>query len=124
HDLREPLRTIASFCELMEEDLTQGNTDAAHEDMRVVKQAAQRMNNLVRDLLDLSRSGKQDLRLETVRLDSLARHAIQNLQAGIQASGATNEIEDLPVVTGDVLLLERVFQNLIGNAIKYQPDGA
>ncbi len=124
HDLREPLRTIASFCELLEDDIARDDKASAAEDMKVVKEAAARLNRLVQDLLALSRSGKQEINAKPMPLSDSFALVKAALHTQISQTGATVEAEELPEVKGDPVHIERVMQNLISNAIKYQPKGA
>lgn len=124
HDLREPLRTITGFCELLEEDLNNGQQEAAREDLRVVLDGTRRMQGLVRELLALSRSSKQKLDIQPTLLEDCFRQARQDLTKLIESTGATVIADDMPEVMADAEHLVRVFQNLISNGIKYQPDGA
>jgi PAS domain S-box-containing protein len=123
HDLREPLRTIASFCELLEEDLEAGKRDAVNEDLRIIRSAARRLQNLVQDLLQLSRSGKSALKLEATDLNECLKLVRADLRESLTEAGAVLEIEQLPTVCADEEHITRVFQNLISNAMKYQPKG-
>jgi PAS domain S-box-containing protein len=124
HDLREPLRTIASFCELLEDDIARDDKASAAEDMRVVKEAASRLNRLVQDLLALSRSGKQEINAKPMPLGESFALVRAALHTQISQTGATVTAEELPEVKGDPVHIERVLQNLISNAIKYQPKVA
>lgn len=123
HDLREPLRTIASFCELLEIDLREGNTSAVAEDLGIVTSAARRMQGLVRELLVLSRSSKQKLHIQATPLEICFTQATQDLTSLIESTGAVVIAQDLPVAMADPEHITRVFQNFISNAIKYQPPG-
>lgn len=123
HDLKEPLRTIIGFCELLEEDVKAGDAKAIAEDMRIIRGGATRMQRLVNDLLALSRSGKQVLNIAAVPLDDCVRQAKVDLGRQLEQSMADLQCDDMPVVSVDAEHVTRVLQNLIGNALKYQPKG-
>jgi signal transduction histidine kinase len=92
--------------------------------MRVVKEAASRLNRLVQDLLALSRSGKQEINAKPMPLGESFALVRAALHTQISQTGATVTVEELPEVKGDPVHIERVLQNLISNAIKYQPKDA
>ncbi|RAU20980.1 PAS domain-containing sensor histidine kinase [Paramagnetospirillum kuznetsovii] len=123
HDLRQPLRVVGSYVSLMEEEL-QGNLNGdAQEYMAFVRDGVRRMDRLINDLLTYSRVG----RIATDKQVSMCRAldaAIADLQFEIEDSGgAVRILGELPSVLGDESELERLFQNLIGNAVKYRsPD--
>lgn len=85
--------------------------------------AAARMSMLIRDVLAYSRIGKEVPTLKPTRLDDAVAWAVESLKEAIAACEAKVVIDDLPVVAGDCLQLSQVFQNLIGNAIKYRSPG-
>ena len=118
HDLKSPLVTIAGFAALAETDLTAGNVDKVHQDLARVVAAAERMQRLLDDLLDLSRIGRVVHPPEDVDLGALAREAVDLVR--IQLEGREVEIApDLPVVRADRRRLLEVLQNLIENAAKF-----
>jgi PAS domain S-box-containing protein len=123
HDLSEPLRTIAGFCELLEEDIDEDNKEAAKDDIRIIINATRRLQRLVKDLLALSRSGKQQLKMSACDLNAVLAQVRQNISESITQSGARIESESLPTVMADAEHVGRVFQNLLGNAITYQLKG-
>jgi signal transduction histidine kinase len=123
HDLREPLRSIVGFGELMEMDLPADCPEQVREELRVILAAGRRMQSLVGDLLDLSNSGRQQLRCDVCDLTVLAREVIAGLSTAIGKSSATVKLETLPVLEVDPTLFSRVLQHLIGNALEYQPRG-
>jgi signal transduction histidine kinase len=123
HDLREPLRTIMGFAELMEMDLPKDSSDEVKEGLQVILGAGRRMQSLVADLLDLSRSGRQEMRFASTDLNGLLAEVRTQLSANLAETGAKIVVRNLPTVRADGGMLLRVFVNLVGNGIKYQPKG-
>ena len=117
HDLREPLRSIAACTELL---LRRAPLDSAgQQDARFIVEGIGRMSSLLDQLLASStRSFKESLC--TVNLDDAAAQALENLREAVRSSAAQIEVAPLPAVQGRQTDLIRVFQNLIGNAIKYR----
>jgi PAS domain S-box-containing protein len=124
HDLKEPLRTIASCLQLVRRNYSgQVLGKEAGELMDWAVAGVQRMHALVEALLEYSQAGEvAEPALEPVRVDKVVGDAIANLQSAITETGAKISIGQLPVVTANPLHLAQVFQNLIGNALKYRSD--
>jgi signal transduction histidine kinase len=122
HDLREPLRTITSYCDLLREDLDDKVTDDVSEDINFITDAATRMNVLIQDLLQLSRAGRVDFSREPVDLNQIILNVKSDLELKIKETNAKIISDKLPVVQGDAVQLSRVFQNLITNALKFRSD--
>jgi len=120
HDLREPLRMVRSFCGLLRDRYRDKLDEQAIKYIDFAVDGAIRMQGLVDDLLEFARVGRGDEHFEHVSLDDVVRHALTNLEAAVVESGATVEFDRLPTVRGDALRLKHVFQNLIGNAIKFR----
>ncbi|MBN1590035.1 MAG: PocR ligand-binding domain-containing protein [Pirellulales bacterium] len=123
HDLKSPLITIKGFMGLLEEDLSEGNMTGARERMAHIDNAANRMHELLSDLLRLSRIGRVVEPSEDVALEELAGEAVK-LVAGRLLNGAirVDVSPELPHVYGDRGRLLDVLQNLIENATKYMGD--
>ncbi|MCB0287264.1 MAG: PAS domain S-box protein [Calditrichaeota bacterium] len=119
HDLREPLRTIISFCNILENDIGERIAKEAQEDIAFITDAAKRMINLIENLLEYSRAGRVELKLEPVDLNRCIEGIVDNLKALTQETGAVINFEQLPTVQGDSTLLAQVFQNLISNSLKF-----
>lgn len=119
HDLREPLRTIISFCNILENDIGERIAKEAQEDISFITDAAKRMINLIENLLEYSRAGRVELRLEPVDLNRCIEGIVDNLKALTQETGAIIDFEKLPTVQGDSMLFAQVFQNLISNSLKF-----
>ena len=119
HDLQEPLRKLISFSELLRKDLDETLNERAERDLQHIIQAAVRMRTLVQDLLDLSRTGRAALKMKKTPLDACAHDALDTLAQRITDTKAMITQDNLPEVRGDQTLLTQLYQNLIGNAIKY-----
>lgn len=122
HDLREPLRTITSYCDLLREDMGDGVSGEVSEDINFITDAATRMNILIQDLLQLSRAGRVDFSKEPVDLNQTMANVKSDLKLKIDETNATISFNKLPVVQGDAVQINRVFQNLITNALKFKSD--
>jgi signal transduction histidine kinase len=122
HDLQEPLRKVASFCQLLQRRYA-GQLDAkADEYIEHAVDGAKRMQALINDLLAFSRVGRTAQRREPVSCAVLLAQAWANLAADVRRTHATIEVGELPVVLGEASLLTAVFQNLVGNALKFRAD--
>jgi signal transduction histidine kinase len=125
HDLQEPLRKVASFCQLLQRRYGGQLDERADEYIEFAVDGAKRMQQLINDLLAFSRVGRTSEGMTTVDTAAAARQALQALARARQQARAKVDIGDLPTVTGDQTLLTQLFQNLIGNAIKFRaPDRA
>ncbi|WP_161958133.1 PAS domain-containing sensor histidine kinase [Azospirillum palustre] len=137
HDLRQPLRVITSYLTLLERNLggsPGGSLDEeARECIDFARDGAQRMDRLIVDLLDYSRVGRKAKPFRPVPLDEPLQLALLNLEVAVQDAGAAVSVEwpdegMLPMVAGPTVAgddgeLMRLFQNLIGNAVKYRQPG-
>ncbi|MCK4224313.1 MAG: hypothetical protein KAX39_03970 [candidate division Zixibacteria bacterium] len=119
HDLQEPLRKVTAFSGMLRQDLGEGLPERAEKDLGFIIDAAKRMQKLVQDLLTLSRSGRVDMKRETVSLNHCADHAIDSLAVRIEESGAEITSDELPQVWGDRTMLTQLYQNLLSNALKF-----
>jgi PAS domain S-box-containing protein len=125
HDLKEPLRTISSFAQLVRRRADDNLDDTARQYLGHITQAAKRMYGLIEDLLSYSRVGSTDLDKEPVALDRLLGEVLENLHAAIEQSEADIRLpEPFPVVWGDRSQLLQLFQNLLSNALKYRGSAA
>lgn len=123
HDLQEPVRKLISFSRLLEQDLPGQLPAAAAQDLHFIVDAAQRMRDLIQDLLALSRAGRSALCQEVVDLNQCVDRALEALEVRIRETGAEIIRDVLPSVTGDPTLLTQLYQNLIGNALKFVTPG-
>jgi signal transduction histidine kinase len=124
HDLQEPLRKVASFCQLLQQRYGGQLDDRADQYIGFAVDGARRMQELINDLLAFSRVGRVERPHVPVDCNALLERARQDLAGSIEASGAQVEAGPLPTVEGDASLLRLVFQNLIGNAIKFRGEAA
>jgi PAS domain S-box-containing protein len=118
HDLRAPLRAIASFSEMLREDFGATLEPEALRYLQVIKDGSARMNQLIDDLLAFSRVGRVGLRRSVVDMRRLVEEAIADaLPPGVARPELV--LDALPSVEADAVLLRNVWMNLLGNAIKY-----
>ena len=121
HDLREPLRTIGAFTQML---VRKAQLDEADREIaQFIVDGVQRMSTLLDDLLSSATYGFNDA-LHAVVLESAVMQAMQNLREAVTSSGASIAIEPLPTVQGNEGNLVRLFQNLISNAVKYRSAAA
>jgi PAS domain S-box-containing protein len=119
HDLQEPLRMVASYTQLLARRY-KGRLDSdADEFIDYAVDGSTRMQRLIQDLLTYSRAGTNGTALRKILSENALKEAIENLRATIEESGAVVTHDQLPAITTDGTQLVQVFQNLIGNAIKY-----
>ena len=122
HDLQEPLRKIVSYCQLLEQ-LYKGKLDAqADEFMGIIIRGSKRMSALISDLLSFSRVGTQGNPLLPVDAATVLGEVLAMLQETIESGGASITLDTLPTVMADAGQLAQLFQNLIGNALKFRSD--
>jgi signal transduction histidine kinase len=124
HDLQEPLRMVATYTQLLSERYRGKLDENADKYIHYAVDGALRMQKLVQDLLAFSRVGRQGTAARSTDCNLVIQAALQNLEAALQESGAVVKADPLPVVIADGAQLTQVFQNLIGNAIKFRGPGA
>jgi PAS domain S-box-containing protein len=123
HDLQEPLRMVASYTQLLSRRY-KGKLDSdADEFIAFAVDGASRMQRLIQDLLAYSRVGTRGSALSDISSEDALRQALLNLRGTIEESGAQVTHDPLPTVSADETQLIQLFQNLVGNAIKYQGPG-
>ena len=122
HDLQEPLRKVNAFCQLLREEYGEQLDENAQSYIRYAVDGATRMKNLVSDLLDYSRVETQGKPLEPTCAADACSEAIEDLRLAIEESNAKVTVDPLPTIQADQAQLVRLFQNLIGNAIKYRGE--
>ncbi|MCB9831618.1 MAG: PAS domain S-box protein [Planctomycetes bacterium] len=123
HDLQEPVRMVSSFLGLIAERLDGRLDEDEVTYFRFALDGAERMRGMIQGLLRFSRVDRKTTMVERVDLAEIARSSRADLQLAIEDAGATVTIGDLPTIRGDRVLLGSVFENLIGNAIKYVARG-
>ncbi|MBD1922960.1 PAS domain S-box protein [Microcoleus sp. FACHB-831] len=119
HDLQEPLRMVASYTQLLSRRYKGKLDEDADEFIAFAVDGANRMQKLIKDLLEYSRIGTRGKQFAPVECESIFEDAIANLQIAIEESGAIVKRDALPTVWGDSTQLGQLLQNLIGNAIKF-----
>jgi PAS domain S-box-containing protein len=123
HDLQEPLRMVASYTQLLSRRY-KGKLDSdADEFISFAVDGASRMQRLIKDLLAYSRVGTKARDLLATSSEEALKQALINLRGAIEESGAQVTHDPLPIVVADEMQLIQLFQNLVGNAIKYQNPG-
>jgi signal transduction histidine kinase len=121
HDLQEPLRKIASFCQLLEKRYGDKLDDRGRQYIDFAVDGARRMQVLINDLLTFSRVGRVNDARVPVGLDQALDKALANLGTAVEESDArVDRPEHLPDVVGDPTLLTMLWQNLVGNALKFR----
>jgi signal transduction histidine kinase len=120
HDLQEPLRKVASFCQALRSRYHGQLDERADQYIDFAVDGAERMQTLINALLALSRVGRASEAWELLELDQIAATATSSMAAEVQAAGAQVLIDPLPEIRGERTLLVSVFQNLIGNSIKFR----
>ncbi len=120
HDLQEPLRKVASFCQMLESRYADQLDERARQYIAFAVDGAKRMQGLINDLLAFSRVGQPGAAFRPVDLNEAAGQAVSEIEAAIEDSDATITVDHLPTVTGDRTLLIQLFVNLMGNSIKFR----
>lgn len=124
HDLQEPLRKVASFCQLLQRRYAGKLDDRADQYIAFAVDGAERMQQLINDLLSFSRVGRNTAAFTDVALDDVVAAAVAQLEpARSDVEGSIEVKQPLPVVRGDASLLRALFINLIGNGLKFHREG-
>ena len=122
HDLQEPLRGIAGLAQLLQQRY-EGQLDSqADEFINLIVDGTQRMQTLINDLLAYSRIGRRGETIRSTEAEAALKATIDNLTMAVREYGATITYESLPTVKADATQLIQLFQNLIGNAIKFRAE--
>ncbi|MDB5272228.1 MAG: histidine kinase [Chitinophagaceae bacterium] len=119
HDLQEPLRTISNYVGLIDEKLSETIDQETERHLQFIVSATAKMQNLIRDLLELSRIGK-DVVMTTVDCNQLLASVLSEMQVTIEESHTSIISAVLPTLRGNETALKQLFQNLISNAIKFR----
>jgi light-regulated signal transduction histidine kinase (bacteriophytochrome) len=122
HDLREPLRMVSSYLELVERRYGDRLDEKGHRFIAHAVDGATRMHELINGLLAYSRAGSQGKDLEPVDCEAVLEQVLADLEVAIEDSGAEITHDPLPTVMADGVQLRQVFQNLIDNAIKFYDE--
>jgi len=124
HDLREPLRMIMSFSQLLAQRYSGQFDEEGDKILDFVVDGAKRMERLIQDLLAYSRVANQVKTFESLNCEEVIDRALSNLQLTIQETNAQITRDTLPIIFGDKTQLVQLFQNIIANGIKYQQEEA
>ena len=123
HDLKSPLVTITGFAGLLEKDIATGNMDRVSDDVIRIHTAAETMQRLLNELLDLSRVGRVINQPDVLSMEDLVDRVVNQMVGPIRQGGVSVEVKGpLPNVYGDPIRLLEVFQNLLENAIKFMGE--
>ncbi|QDU57324.1 Phytochrome-like protein cph1 [Aeoliella mucimassa] len=122
HDLQEPLRKISAYCSLLKDEKGNMLDEEGLDYLDVAMRGSERLSQLVKDLLTFSRITTRGQALEAVDSNTSVQEAVANLEMSIEESGAEIIVDRLPGVMTDASQLTQLFQNLIGNALKYRGD--
>ncbi|MGH7007508.1 MAG: PAS domain-containing sensor histidine kinase [Stellaceae bacterium] len=123
HDLQEPLRMVASYCQLLQRRYNEKLDKDANEFIDFAVEGANRMQRLINDLLSYSRIGRKGGDPAPFEFADAVSGALANLKAAISDSGAIVNVGTLPRVVGVRMQLTQLMQNLVGNAIKFHREG-
>jgi signal transduction histidine kinase len=123
HDLQEPLRKVASFCQLLQRRYQGQLDERADQYIAFAVNGAQRMQRLINDLLAFSRIGRSSTGFTDVDVDHLLGETVSQFDGAVESAGAEVTWLNLPVVRGEEALLATLFTNLISNSLKFRrPD--
>jgi PAS domain S-box-containing protein len=120
HDLQEPLRMVASYTQLLARRYDERLDSDAREFMSYIVDGASRMKQLIEDLLAYSRVGTKGIAFANVSAEAALRRALFNLRGGIEEARAAVTHDPMPTLPADEVQLGQLFQNLIGNALKFR----
>ncbi|HEY0057934.1 MAG TPA: ATP-binding protein [Flavisolibacter sp.] len=123
HDLKEPIRKIQFFAERIRNEYGELFDERGAKTFDRLQAAAERMKLLINDLLEYAQVDQGDQGIVEVQLSSVLQAAVDDLELLILEKSAVIEIDQLPLVMGNPLQLQQLFQNLLGNALKYQKEG-
>jgi signal transduction histidine kinase len=124
HDLQEPLRKVASFCQMLGRRYSGQLDERGEQYIAFAVDGAKRMQSLINDLLAFSRVGRTTACFRPVDLNACVAAAESDLETLLAETEANIEVGDLPEVPGDGSLLRQLFLNLIGNAVKFRGSDA
>ena len=122
HDLQAPLATIASYAQLLEKRYKDQLDSKASKFIGNIVQGCTRMQTLIDDLLEYSRVGRSQKPFQLTDCNHAVEQALANLQGAIRETQAVVTYSELPALRGDISQLVQLFQNLVGNSIKYRHD--
>jgi signal transduction histidine kinase/integral membrane sensor domain MASE1 len=121
HDLQAPLRGVSGFAELLKQRYADKLGEEGREFLQFVTQGTVQMHSMIHDILELSRAGTREITLKTVDIGTVVERVCGLLRMDIEKAGARVQCGPLPTLEADEKQLLLLFQNLIGNAIKFCP---
>jgi signal transduction histidine kinase len=122
HDLREPLRKVLAFGDLLKLECGDELSPSGHDYLAIMQRAANRMQQLISSLLILSRVTSKGSPFEPIALNEVLKNVISDLQIQMTEKGADIECDQLPDIEADESQIHRLFQNLLDNALKYSRE--
>lgn len=123
HDLKEPLRKVRTFTQQLRATDSERLSDRGRDYIERANAAAERMQQLIDDLLKFSRVATHGRPFAPVDLNQVTEDVLQDLELSVSRSGATVRVGQLPTINADALQMRQLLQNLISNAIKFRRDG-
>jgi PAS domain S-box-containing protein len=122
HDLQEPLRMVTSFLGLLEKRINAQLDETSKTYMHFAVDGADRMKGLINDLLEYSRIDNEKLHYTRVDLNEVIKTVLQTFDSQLKETGAEVDYPSMPVVRGNKVQLNQLFQNLVGNSLKYKSE--
>lgn len=119
HDMQEPLRALVSCAGLLEEDLGSTLVEPARTDLRHIREAAERMRRMLSALVELSHTGRSAVARTKVDIEEIVQGILGDFAHVIEEKAAEISIPELPEVVADMPLIERIYSNLVSNALKF-----
>nr|MDQ3072594.1 ATP-binding protein [Bacteroidota bacterium] len=122
HDLKEPLRMVSSYTQLLSKKMEDKLDEEGREFVKYAVEGAKRMSALIDDLLEYSRVGRTEIRLEKVNCNNIIKEVLHQLRYKIVACNADIQYGDMPEVNALPSCLVQLFQNLLSNALKFRSE--
>jgi chemotaxis family two-component system sensor kinase Cph1 len=122
HDLKEPLRMVTSFLQLLQKRYLNKLDDDANDFINYAVEGATRMDSMINDLLEYSRIGNKEKKFEYLPSEEILKTSLINLKSSIDDNNAIITYDSLPLIFANGQQMIQLFQNLIGNAIKYRSE--
>jgi len=119
HDLRAPLRAVDSFAQILVDDFADQLGEEGRRILGIIRDGSQKMDQLIVGLLEFSRAGRRPLDLRRIDMTQLAQAAVDEVMAVYAGPEPRIDIASLPAIAGDAMVMQQVWCNLIGNALKY-----
>jgi signal transduction histidine kinase len=125
HDMHEPVRMMSTYSSLLEDGYAGGLDARGSKYLGFVRQNARRLQDMIEQILSFSRIGREEVEIDTVDCNAVVAKVREELASAIEETGATIDCGELPVIRQSPVLLHTLFENLIGNAMKFRhPDRA